>query len=328
MVLRILQLIRVARRHWPVLLIIPALMISEYGNKRHNRGYADDWTTRALLFGGLIVAFACLPFLKRFIQEVTSSEQKNERIVWFTLIQSLILISLTLTAVKSLLGTADQASYRSAASILMAMYVITPIATLWIANTAPTFRQLRLRLMWVPAQRAMANVAGISAVAAFIAGRFSESHPAPALSAALTLLVAAAVSVHKTLARTRKLCTQSHLDIQKLIRDMEELHETQTRNQTRSRGKWRAGPPKKTPEVAIEKQMAARRSWDIVKLDLKTTVDSGYGTIALRFLPEDEIAALESSVLAAIADPEAADSARDDLQAILAVCAERIDVLA
>ncbi|MFJ1958544.1 hypothetical protein ACIOGT_39060 [Streptomyces microflavus] len=303
------------------------MAISNYGNTQYEYGYTDERTTWALFFGGLIVAFSCLPAVKKFLEEVTKSEQRNERIVWFTAFQTWLLLGPIYVACKALLGTADQTSYQSATYSLVIASITVPLFTRWIAKTAPDFRQLKLRLKWLPVQRAVANVAGISAVAAFIAARFSNSYPAPALSAALTLLVAAAVAAHKPFARTRKLCTQSHLDIQNLIRDMEDLSESQTQNRERPGRVWRTGSPRKSSEVAV-KQMAALRSWDIVKLNLCTSVDSGYRIIGLHFLPQDEVAALEAKVLAAIAEPDATGPARRDLQAILAVCAARVDVLA
>ncbi|MFD3496266.1 hypothetical protein ACFWWB_37855 [Streptomyces sp. NPDC058690] len=79
-----------------------------------------------------------------------------------------------------------------------------------------------------------------------------------------------------------------------------------------------------------DKQMAARQSWDALKLDLCTTVDSGYRLFGLPLLTKGEVDELEREVLVEIkaADPTATASVRKNLHAILKACAGRIDVLA
>ncbi|AZS84143.1 hypothetical protein AB0465_02470 [Streptomyces griseoviridis] len=79
-----------------------------------------------------------------------------------------------------------------------------------------------------------------------------------------------------------------------------------------------------------DKQMEARQSWDALKFDLCTTVDSGYRLFGLPFLTRGEADELERELLVEVkaTDPTAAASARKNLHAILKACAGRIDVLA
>ncbi|MEU1406841.1 hypothetical protein ABZ471_31610 [Streptomyces sp. NPDC005728] len=93
--------------------------------------------------------------------------------------------------------------------------------------------------------------------------------------------------------------------------------------------RWRCSRQGKGAKHA-DKQMVARQNWDALKLDLCTTVDSGYRLFGLPLLTRDEVDELEREVLVEIkaADPTATASARKNLHAILKACAGRIDVLA
>jgi hypothetical protein len=133
---------------------------------------------------------------------------------------------------------------------------------------------------------------------------------------------------HKTFARTRKLCTQTYTDAQTLLLDLGELEAKRKEVTWKSSKLWllqgRAG------QSIADEQSAARRSWGALRLDLRTTVDTGYRLFGIPFLADSAIADLEKKVLGAIdaSDAETSGLARDDLHAVLEACAARIDVLA
>ncbi|MFD7603449.1 hypothetical protein ACFWAN_23585 [Streptomyces mirabilis] len=185
-------------------------------------------------------------------------------------------------------------------------------------------RRLPSRIRRAAVFRTLANGAGIVAVAAFLNARFVVAHPASLISTVLTLMVAMAVVTHKTYARARKLCTQTHIDVQNLLRDMADLDDAKACERPRPR------TGQGTDEKQAAKQRTARRSWDVLKLDLCTTIDSGYRLFGMPFLTDSAIDDLERKVLGGIDtdDPDATEPARDDLHAILNACAARIDVLA
>lgn len=72
---------------------------------------------------------------------------------------------------------------------------------------------------------------------------------------------------HKTWTRLRKLSTQLYGNIRTLERDLQAISDSN--------------------EKAVEKQDAARRSWDAVELDLWTPVDTGYALFGTPFLPPE-----------------------------------------
>ena len=159
-------------------------------------------------------------------------------------------------------------------------------------------------------------------------------YPAPLISTVLTLMVAMAVVTHKTFARARKLCTQTHIDVQTLLRDLDDLDEEKSIDQLAKKPprNWRPKPRTRQEmgDKQADKRMTARRSWDVLKLDLRTTIDSGYRLFGLPLLRDEVIADLERKVLVGIeaGDLDASGPARDGLRAILNACAARIDVLA
>jgi hypothetical protein len=219
------------------------------------------------------------------------------------------------TAVKTLWGTAQPRDYWITAILLAAICVLALLLRPFEPSDL-VLRRLHGRIRRAALSRTVANCAGISAVAALLAARFGETYPAPLISATLTLLVAMAVVTHKIYARTRKLCTKVHTHIDTLLRDMEALHS--------------APDPAEGSGKLTDKQMAARRSWDALKRDLRTTIDSGYRPLAMPFLPASTITDLEIKVLTAIdsADFLKAAPAYDDLRVILTACSARIDELA
>lgn len=318
------------RAHWKLACSPLGLSFIVYGNVLYEAPQQD--LGRVLFWCGWVVAIGGMPALKRFLEEdpLREGNQKVALLVGFML---LFLAQAVVTAVKVIWGAAQAIDYRGAATSLSLIYFVIPLAVRWVEPKDFALRRLPSRIRRAAIYRTVANAAGIGAVAAFLSERFAATYPAPLISTALTLMAAMAVVTHKTFARVRKLCTQTHIDVQDLLRAMDELDDAKRRD--RAAGKRRNWLPRsRTGQEAgdkhTDKQMAARRSWDVLKLDLCTTVDSGYRLFGLPFLAADAIADLEGKVLVEIeaADFETAGPARDDLRAILDACAGRIDVLA
>ncbi|WP_060902579.1 hypothetical protein [Streptomyces europaeiscabiei] len=285
----------------------------------------------ALFLGGWVLAACGMPALKRFLEE-SPLREGNLKIALLALFLLFLMAGPVSTAVKAAWGAAQPTDYRTAATSLGLIYFVL-LAVRWAEPKDFALQRLPSRIRRAAIFRTLANAAGIGAVATFLGARFVVTYPAPLISTALTLMVAMAVVTHKTFARARKLCTQTHIDVQNLLRDMEELNDAKGRDQAaRNRRNWR--PKMRTGKEAgsnhADERMAARRSWDALKLDLCTTVDSGYRLFGLPLLTDDAIADLERKVLVGIeaADSNAAGPARDDLHVILNACAGRIDVLA
>ncbi|MFJ6393982.1 hypothetical protein ACIQJT_41130 [Streptomyces sp. NPDC091972] len=286
----------------------------------------------ALFLGGWVVAVGGMPAWKRFLDEdpLREGNQKVALLVGFMLV---FLAQAVVAAGKVIWGTAQPIDYRGAATSLGLVYFVIPLAVRWAEPRDFVLQRLPSRIRRAAIFRTVANAAGIGAVAAFLSERFAVTYPAPLISTALTLMAAMAVVTHKTFARVRKLCTQTHIDVQNLLRAMDELDDVKRRD--RATGKLRNWLPRPrtgqaTGDKHADKRMAARRSWDVLKLDLCTTLDSGYRLFGLPFLAADAVAVLEGKVLLEIeaADFDTAGPARDDLRAILNACAGRIDVLA
>ncbi|WP_432762139.1 hypothetical protein [Streptomyces sp. NBC_01369] len=168
------------------------------------------------------------------------------------------------------------------------------------------------------------------AVAAFLSARFVSTYPAPLISTVLTLTVAVAVVTHKTFARARKLCTQTHIDVLNLLRDMDRLDEVRGRSGTTSKARARRPAGRRRAADHAAEVLAVRKSWDVLELDLRTTVDTGYRWFGLPFLAKDTVESLVGKVSAGIRSAELAASipARNGLHAILSACEAHIDVLA
>ncbi|WP_159026514.1 hypothetical protein [Streptomyces vietnamensis] len=302
------------RAYWRLACIPIGILINAYGN---NLTDGDDRTLGLVLFlvGGVLAISGMTP-LKRFLEENPLRDGLFKIVVALSGMALFTLGTPIAVAVKVAKGTAQPIDFSPAAMSLMLIYLGLPFVMRWMEPKDFLLQRLAGRVRRAAISRTIANAAGILAIAAFLNARFSATYPAPLLSIALTLLVAMAVVTHKTSARTRKLCTQIHTDVQSLLRDLDTL------NLARS--------PRRADDKQADKQMAARRSWDALKRDLSTTVDTGYRSIGLPFLADEVVAELDRNVLAGIdADyPGGAARARADLQAIQDACARHIDVLA
>jgi hypothetical protein len=312
--------------HWKLAWTPLGFLAILYGNSLYET--SQHRLGMALFFGGWFAAIGGTPAWKRFLEEDPIREG-NQKVAWLAILLLVFLLQAFIPAVKFVRGESQPGDLRAAATSLGLIYLVVPLAVRWAEPRDHFLQRLPTRIGRAAIFRAVANGAGICAVAAILSERFVVTYPAPLISTFLTLMVAMAVVTHKTFARVRKLCTQTHVDVQNLLRDMEELR----RDSAASRpSNWlqRSRTGQLVSDKHAEKQMAVRRSWDAVKLDLRTTVDSGYRPFGLPFLAEDAIDDLEKKVSDAVeaADFETIEVARADLRAILDACARRIDVLA
>ncbi|MFD9302155.1 hypothetical protein ACFWCB_05545 [Streptomyces sp. NPDC060048] len=135
-----------------------------------------------------------------------------------------------------------------------------------------------------------------------------------------------AVVTHKTFGRTRKLCTQTHVATQTLLRDLARLDEKRREVTGRSAKPWL--PLRRATSSITDEQKTARDSWDALKLNLRTTIDTGYRLFGTPLLADSAVDELEKKVLGDIEGAGVTQMARDDLEAVMQACAVRIDVLA
>ncbi|MFJ9590575.1 hypothetical protein [Streptomyces acidicola] len=316
--------------HWKLAWVPLGFSAVLYGNSLY--GTSQQRLGLALFLGGWVLTVCGLPALRRFLDE-NPLRKEDETVALLGLFVLACTGAPVFTAAKAAWGVAQPDDYRTAAAWLGLIYFVLPLAVRWAESKGSALRWLPNRIWQAVICRIVANAAGIGAVAMFLSARFVIAYPAPLISTALTLMVAMAVVTHKTFARARKLCTQTHIDVQTLLRDMDELDEAKGRDRAaRKLRNWRPRPlaGQGMGDKHADKRMAVRRSWEVLKLDLCTTVDSGYRLFGLPFLAADAVADLEKKVLAGIkaADSDATGTARDDLDAILNACAGRIDVLA
>ncbi|WP_157855971.1 hypothetical protein [Streptomyces aureocirculatus] len=208
------------------------------------------------------------------------------------------------------LDTARPARYLGDATNLMSIWALLPIFAEMIEPKDSPLVRLHGRISRAVITRTVSNAAGISMVGAMVYMVVLPEYPAAVLTVAVTLGVAVVVSSHKTWTRMRKLCTRVHMNVQTLVRDLEEL----------------ADSPDETKRAAVV------RSWDEVHRDLLTRIDSGYWLLGRPFLPIDAVTVLEVKVATALDElPHNKNAGGDvlaDFEALLAVCATRIDTVA
>ncbi|WP_138958735.1 hypothetical protein [Streptomyces sp. YIM 121038] len=193
---------------------------------------------------------------------------------------------------------------------LMAIWVLLPMFAQMTEPEDVPLDRLDGRIARAAITRTASNAAGISMVGAMVYTIVLPRYPAAVLTVAVTLGVVVIATVHKTWTRTRKLCTRVHTDVQALVRDLEDLADSPGEGQ----------------------RATAVRSWDAVHRDLLTRIDSGYWMLGMPFLPPSEVAALKEKVATAVRDlPGDKNAGADvfaDFEAILKVCAARIDTVA
>lgn len=200
------------------------------------------------------------------------------------------------------------ADHASDAEVLLWTWLLLPFGTREAEPKDSPLKRLTGRIWRAVIARTVANTAGICALGVTIYVEVVTQFPAPLLTVAVTLGVAGVVSGHKTWSRLRRLCTQTYTSIQALTRDLEEVH-----------------------KGGIEKQRAALRSWDAVRLNLQTSIDTGY-SFGTPLLPADEVANLDRKVKRTIdqllGDEDADAKLLVDLDFMQDVCARHIDSVA
>ncbi|WP_143194901.1 hypothetical protein [Streptomyces sp. CB00316] len=312
--------LRAWRPHWRVSFIAIGLMMATIA------AFGIGLNPIGILFiiAGFIIGCCGIPALGRFVGE-SEMRKGNDNVGMLIVLLCSAALTPTLLAVDILLGRrVDNYGLTLAAFYLGSVYFALPKAMLWVEPKDFHLQRLSSRIRRAAIFRTIANGAGIGAVAALLSLRFLATYPAPLISITLTLMVAMAVVTHKTFARVRKLCTQIYIDVQELLRNLDDLADTQSVGRTLGRWQLKSHTNNNRPE----REKAVHRSWDSLQLDLRTTMDSGYRLFAMPFLPDNVITDLEKTVSAAVADPEAVSRAQRELRMILNACAARIDVLA
>nr|WP_285562811.1 hypothetical protein [Streptomyces hygroscopicus] len=319
-----------ALARWKLALVPVGFSMIVYGNSLY--GGPNQLLGWVLFLAGWVITVSGMPAWKRFVDE-DPLRSGYERYVWVVFFLVLFLAGPAHVAFKAVVGAAHAGNYRTAATSLGLIYLMLPLIVRWAEPKDYTFVRLPSRIGRATFFRTVANAAGIGAVGAFLGARFIATYPAPLISTVLTLMVTMVVVTHKTFARARKLCTQTCIDVQALLWAMDELDDAKRRDKPASGltdwRRWRRSR-QATGAKHADKQMAAHQSWHTLKLDLCTTVDSGYRLFGLPLLTKGEVDELEREVLAEIeaAGPTDAASTRKNLHAILKACAGRIDVLA
>ncbi len=308
------------RAYWPALLIPLGFMLAVASNNVYPA------TRSAILFlGGAFLMSCGLPTARRF---VNAEPLRGGLLRVVTVVMFLALFSLgpVITVVKAFQGTALPSDYAGAVTPLVLVSLFLPLAVRWAEPKDFPVRRLAGRIRRTAILRTISNGAGLCAAAAFLAARLIGSAKPPLISAVLTLLIAMAVVTHKTFGRTRKLCTETHVAAQTLLRDLARLDEKRREVTGRSAKQWL--PLRRAPESTALEQRAARDSWDALKLNLRTTIDTGYRLFGTPLLADSAIDELEKKVLRDIDGAAATQRAREDLETVLQACAARIDVLA
>ncbi|MFC8129670.1 hypothetical protein [Streptomyces sp. NPDC057302] len=192
---------------------------------------------------------------------------------------------------------------------MLAFCFLFPHIARWLEPKDNLLERLDGRVLRAMASRTLANFNGACGVAVLLYAALSTlsrdyTKALPAL--AVTIGIATMVATHKMWTRYRKLCTQTHKNIQAMVRALEQ-------------------PP------ATENQLAVLDAWETLERDLRTRVDTGYA-FGMRFAPKAVIAALSESVETVSkglpGHKEARDQALADLKTIRSVCAQRLDSVA
>lgn len=198
------------------------------------------------------------------------------------------------------------------AAVLMCIWIGLPLFTRWIEPKDSPLDRLAGRTARATITRMVANTAGICFVSVLIYATVFTIRPSLLVPVAVTLGGIVIVSGHKTWARLRKLSTQLYSNVRTLERDLNRILGN-------------------TDAETSENQDAARRSWDAVELDLRTSVDTGYA-FGTPFLPLETINALQEDVEKAITavkdDENRAERALASLDTIRMACIERVDSVA
>ncbi|MFD5387596.1 hypothetical protein ACFWMG_22130 [Streptomyces sp. NPDC127074] len=320
------QVIGHVRDYWKAIGVPLGYLASLSGDSLSDSSHRD---LGAILFCGGLILMACgMPTVRRFMED-EPLRRGSENVVLLGVFLFAVATTPIYTAIKAVWGAGQPDDYRGSVASLFLIYILLPWAARWVEPKGFPFQRLPSRIRRATVFRTVANGAGIFAIAAFLNARFF-AYPGPLISTVLTLMVAMAAVTHKTYARARKLCTQVHIDVQSLLRAMDDLDDAKRRDEVARRRLIHCWPRPHMNRETDDKRATARDIWAALKLDFCTTIDSGYRFSGMPFLADGAVVDLEDRVLAAIdtAAPDGAGQVRDDLHAILGACATRIDVLA
>ncbi|MEU5683623.1 hypothetical protein [Streptomyces venezuelae] len=195
---------------------------------------------------------------------------------------------------------------------LMMIWVLFPLYGQGAEPKNSPLERLSGRIWRAVVSRTVANVAGVYFAGVALYTMVFPKRASLLVTVTVTLGISVVVAVHKTWGRLRRLTTQMYVNVQTLKRDLNLIHGSET-------------------ERTGEKQDAARRSWDVVRLDLRTSVDTGYGfgTPVLPMETIDELnEKLEKAITALEDDKEAAMEVLEDLGKIQRACTSWIDSVA
>ncbi|WP_328296933.1 hypothetical protein OG389_03315 [Streptomyces sp. NBC_00435] len=195
---------------------------------------------------------------------------------------------------------------------MLALTFLFPPFTRWIEPKEDQLQRLAARVFRAMVGRTLANFSGFCGVAVLlytVLARFAHDSVKSLPALTLTIAVAMVVATHKMWTRYRRLCTQTHRDIQVLIRALER-------------------PP---GGDVVDQRSAVLAAWDAVERDLRTRADTGY-SLGTRFAPKAVTAAIGEAV-DGIGQDLPGDQGRRrqvliDLKIIQDVCADEIDSVA
>ncbi|WP_147991220.1 hypothetical protein [Streptomyces sp. t39] len=302
-----------------------------WGNELYSE--SRHWAGLALFFGGLALAVRGA----KSWRGISNGWQTPKRIrLWASLkwdsgwkkywesakltVWAIIVLGLLLYGWKVLGGILNQPDgitvhFPHTLSMMLA-WGLLPFVAQWAEPNDPP-RAVLLKLLGSKIWRAVitrtvANCAGFYFAGLSVYTLTFTSRPTFLVPVVVTLGVAAIATGHKTWTRLRKLSTQLYGNVQELKRDL-------------------AAIPGNTGNIE-DRLNSARRSWDLVSLDLWTNVDTGYGLLGTPFLPGDIVAelalAMEESIVALEHDKNAAKDVLIFLDAIQEACFARIDSVA
>ncbi|GHA41399.1 hypothetical protein [Streptomyces anthocyanicus] len=201
--------------------------------------------------------------------------------------------------------------YGRNAQLMLAFCFLFPLFTRWIGPKDDLLERLEGRHWRAMISRTLANFNGACGLALLLYAllftlSIDYAKVLPAL--ALTIGITTVVATHKMWARFRKLCTQTHEDIQALIRILE-----------------------KPPGEGSDYEFAVLEAWDVVERDLRTRVDTGYG-FGTRFAPKAVMAELGEKLEVVSKEAPGYEGVRDQVLDVLKtlrdVCEGRIDAVA
>lgn len=198
------------------------------------------------------------------------------------------------------------------AMTMLAFTFLFPSFTRWIEPKENQLQRLAARVFRAMVGRTLANFSGLCGVAVLLytlLSRFAHDSVRSLPALTLTIAVAMVVATHKMWTRYRKLCTQTHKDIQALVRALEK-------------------PP---GADVVDQRSAVLAAWDAVERDLRTRADTGY-SFGTRFAPKAVTTAIGEAVEKIGKGLPGHQDAREqvlmDLKVIQDVCADEIDSVA